>query len=295
MSEPGKEYDVSNWDEEEDDSLLQNPKINVENPAFCNYKIVFICSLMFLFSMLQLFLYYGPNNELLKLFTGFEEPDSETESIENINYINDNEYEHRKHDSGNISENTTYISTIVPILSPISSPALSPISQTINNPTILTTAPPTIAENLIHIEHKSRGMVLCSGVRSLPDAFDVVDQVRNVFNSTMNISIVHCNEIPQTEYEWIESNGVTSVVDICKDSDLIGHSEDRLRSWWCKTAALLASPYVETMVVDLDVVWYRNPEKLFQSPTYLNFGSTFFRDRVYLSSDKTFQRNLESK
>jgi hypothetical protein len=45
------------------------------------------------------------------------------------------------------------------------------------------------------------------------------------------------------------------------------------------------SPFAETMVVDLDVVWFKSPSLLFRSPAFNATGSLFFRDRVnYRSS-----------
>ena len=56
----------------------------------------------------------------------------------------------------------------------------------------------------------------------------------------------------------------------------------RLRGFMCKVAALLSSPFEESLLVDLDVVFFRKPEVLFESPGYRRTGALFMRDRTYI-------------
>eukprot|EP00597_Dinobryon_sp_UTEXLB2267_P002181 CAMPEP_0170063988 /NCGR_PEP_ID=MMETSP0019_2-20121128/4652_1 /TAXON_ID=98059 /ORGANISM="Dinobryon sp., Strain UTEXLB2267" /LENGTH=543 /DNA_ID=CAMNT_0010270561 /DNA_START=577 /DNA_END=2208 /DNA_ORIENTATION=- len=42
------------------------------------------------------------------------------------------------------------------------------------------------------------------------------------------------------------------------------------------------SPFVETMILDLDVVFFKSPHLLFRAPAYRETGALFFRDRVFL-------------
>ena len=42
----------------------------------------------------------------------------------------------------------------------------------------------------------------------------------------------------------------------------------------------MESPFVETVVMDLDVIWFKSPDVMFDSPAYKKTGSLFFRDRV---------------
>ena len=48
---------------------------------------------------------------------------------------------------------------------------------------------------------------------------------------------------------------------------------------------MILSPFRETMLVDLDVVWFKPPDLLFQSSLYTSTGALFFRDRVYPSDE----------
>jgi hypothetical protein len=57
-------------------------------------------------------------------------------------------------------------------------------------------------------------------------------------------------------------------------------AEKRLKSWFCKSAALIISPFNETMVVDLDVIFFKKPDLLFESSAYRRTHSLFFRDRI---------------
>jgi len=63
----------------------------------------------------------------------------------------------------------------------------------------------------------------------------------------------------------------------------------RLKSWFCKTAALILSPYQETLISDLDVVWFKSPDVLFESPGFKETGSMFFRDKLTHSNKKNNQ------
>lgn len=143
-----------------------------------------------------------------------------------------------------------------------------------------------------------RGMLLCTGSRMVKDAFAMIYQVREVWRSTLAISLVHCGELGEDVLKSMNARNVSSV-NICDGSDVLADFR-RLRSWFCKAAALIKSPYNESIVVDLDVVWFKSPEVVFSSPAYKRSGSLFFRDKTTFSSitkkkaeDKIFQGVIE--
>ena len=80
-----------------------------------------------------------------------------------------------------------------------------------------------------------------------------------------------------------------NVIDIC-DVRRIGRSsifgmdfiqaKKRLHGFFCKVAALIVSPYPETMLLDLDVVFFKSPHLLFDAPAYRETGTLFFHDRI---------------
>ena len=57
----------------------------------------------------------------------------------------------------------------------------------------------------------------------------------------------------------------------------IDKARKRLRSWWCKPAAAIIAPYDEVMIVDLDVIFFKNPEILFTAK-----GEYIVRSIVYI-------------
>jgi len=130
------------------------------------------------------------------------------------------------------------------------------------------------------------------------DALAMIYQVREIWNSTMGISLVHCGELGGDVLNMMAAKNV-SALNICDGTDVLADWR-RLRSWFCKTAALIKSPYNESMVVDLDVVWFKSPEVVFNSSVYKRTGSLFFRDKTTFSSltrqkaaDKIFQEVIE--
>ena len=145
--------------------------------------------------------------------------------------------------------------------------------------------------------NKTRGMMLCAGNRMIHDAVAVVDQTRFIWKSELPITVAHCGELTFESIRLFREMNV-SVLDICagkKDQMILGmdngFAHKRLRSWFCKTAALILSPYEETMIADLDVIWFKKPDVLFDSPAYKSTGSLFFRDRLTHASTKPDRSN----
>jgi len=143
-----------------------------------------------------------------------------------------------------------------------------------------------------------RGISLCAGPHIFKDALYVIDQVRTIYNSTLPIAINHCNELHNGHidltygyaniFEWnlcnIDTLGNKDTQTILNMN--INDAEKRLKSWFCKTAALILSPFNETMVVDLDVIFFKKPDILFDSPAYKRTHSLFFRDRIAFQAKK---------
>lgn len=134
---------------------------------------------------------------------------------------------------------------------------------------------------------KSRGMILCAGNHMIRDSAAVVEQTRFIWKSKMEATVAHCGELSDESKRWLASQDI-GVLDICLNATggdtILGMSLNdapgRLRGWFCKAGALVLSPYDETMVVDNDVIWFKNPDLLFDSPAYKRTGSLFFRDKV---------------
>jgi len=54
----------------------------------------------------------------------------------------------------------------------------------------------------------------------------------------------------------------------------------RFQGFFCKPAELLLTKFTEVILADTDVVWFQNPELLFDAKSYLQTGTIFFRDRL---------------
>lgn len=126
-----------------------------------------------------------------------------------------------------------------------------------------------------------RGVMMCSADFMVPDLLKSIWQLRYLWRSSMGISVAHCNEISKENQDAIHllDNTVT-LIDVCS----IPHLKEvafRFKGFFCKVAALLVSPYPETMMVDLDVVFFKHPELLFQAPAYNATGALYFRSRNY--------------
>ncbi len=122
---------------------------------------------------------------------------------------------------------------------------------------------------------------MCAGNHMVKSALAIVEHTRLVLRSSINVTVAHCGELKEDNIDILKAEGV-DVLNICAFEFGMDakKTRGRLRSWFCKAGALLVSPYDETMLVDIDVVWFKNPEVLFESPAYRRTGALFFRDRV---------------
>jgi hypothetical protein len=130
---------------------------------------------------------------------------------------------------------------------------------------------------------------MCAGNHMIGEAVQMIWQLRYKWQATSKIAVAHCGEIDVENQEFIRLVDPTvQIVDLCASSPVLGMSLDtarrRLRGFMCKVAAVVLSPFTETLLLDLDVVWFKHPENLFNSRIYTDSGALFFRDRVYPSS-----------
>jgi Mannosyltransferase putative len=116
-----------------------------------------------------------------------------------------------------------------------------------------------------------------------------------IWNINIWITVFHCDEITENNVQFLlGSSPLIRVIDLCpaNKTTIFGMKKraarDRLRSWYCKVAALVESPFPETLVTDLDVVWFKQPVKLFTAKPYLRTGALFFRDRMLIHRTKYF-------
>ena len=141
-----------------------------------------------------------------------------------------------------------------------------------------------------------RGLLMCSGAGNLLlEAVAMIEQLRN-FNSSgegsrsaLPIVVSHCSELGAKSVAILQAMQAVHVMDICHKrapAKTAFFQEKRARGYFCKAISLVLSPFLETLLVDSDVVWFRRPELLFDSPRYIDTGALFMRDRATVTRNK---------
>ena len=138
-------------------------------------------------------------------------------------------------------------------------------------------------------ENFPRGIAFCASDRMLRYYFRTVYQLRYIWNSTLPFLVAHCSEIsPPSVKRIYDADPCVDIIDVC-DARLdngkifgmdVANGRKRLRSFYCKIAALYYSNFNETMIIDLDTIWFKSPEIAFNYSGYISSGALFFRDRV---------------
>jgi len=127
-------------------------------------------------------------------------------------------------------------------------------------------------------------MVVCSGEDDkFMEVQTMISQTRHRMNSTLPIVVAHCNELKDVSISWLLAVRDVQVLNLCGEFAALS---DRLHGFFCKTAALIASPFEQTMLVDSDVIWFQKPELLFEAPDFVATGTLFFRDRWTQTKNK---------
>ena len=107
---------------------------------------------------------------------------------------------------------------------------------------------------------------------------DAIQELRIKWNSSLPVAVAHCDELSHSSSVKLLTLSYVSIFNICKRPITRAYSK-KLRSFYCKAAALCLSPFEDTLMFDVDTVWFKNPELLFNAPGYLKSGALFFRDR----------------
>lgn len=133
------------------------------------------------------------------------------------------------------------------------------------------------------------GYVTCSANKHLPELIRTIYALRLGWKSFRPIAIMHCNELAPDVIDIILHTNIfnnINIVDICSNENqkrlnILGNSVyHQLRGYYCKIASLILSPFEHTLLMDLDLVWFKSPETGFSSKEYRETGSLFFRDRI---------------
>lgn len=128
--------------------------------------------------------------------------------------------------------------------------------------------------------HSNSGIVMCvtEDQSMIAEIQYMIKQIRNDFKSNISISLAHCAELSMSTTEKMRAMTSVFVEDICASASKA--QKQKLRSWFCKPAALAKSCYQQTMLIDTDLIWLKSPDLLFSAPSFVETGSLFFRDRI---------------
>jgi hypothetical protein len=139
------------------------------------------------------------------------------------------------------------------------------------------------------VDNRDKGFMMCAGNHLIPDVLKMIWQLKHEWKSECSVAVAHCGEISEENHEVLKlMHPSIKILNVCATKTVFGMSQQqahsRLRGFYCKVAAMILSPFPETMLLDLDVVWLQSPDSLFNSQAYAKTGALFFRDQTYLAN-----------
>jgi hypothetical protein len=148
-------------------------------------------------------------------------------------------------------------------------------------------------EMKLDIVAHARGIMMCAGTTTMiKSVLIMMYQLRILWESHLHVAIAHCDEISKIGQKMVQQLYPDIVfVNICEPGQRVTLGMKRnvaikkLRGFFCKVGAMIKSPFKETMLIDLDVIWIQKPDLLFESSAYLKSGSLFFRDRIIFEEE----------
>jgi len=126
---------------------------------------------------------------------------------------------------------------------------------------------------------KGRGIVISTGDRHYNLVRSSIDIFRNVLNCTLPVEVFYIGEKDLSE----ERRKTLSELPDVYVSDLTHYFDNdivKIGGWAAKPFALLASRFDETILMDADAAYIRNPSILFEDEGYKETGTLYFRDRT---------------
>lgn len=148
--------------------------------------------------------------------------------------------------------------------------------------------------DLIGSYQQDAGIVICTGKGSFRWTIHQIVTIRLVLNSTLPIEIFYCGEddLPERYRNFIQfiqsafsRPGAIVTIDITKkfpDSEgmlsLCGGSAIR-------PYAILASSFKTVILAEADTVFLQDPRILLDEPSFEEYGSIFWHDRIFAPRD----------
>jgi hypothetical protein len=131
----------------------------------------------------------------------------------------------------------------------------------------------------------SRGFVMCAGKRHIRYIRRNIYLLRTLWGSRLPFAVAHCGELSDAYEQMLHRLDPTiKFINLCETDTIFGlplyKAQKVLQGFYCKIGALLKSPFRETILMDVDVVWLDRPELMFDVKGYAETGALFMRDRM---------------
>lgn len=122
-----------------------------------------------------------------------------------------------------------------------------------------------------------RGIVVAASDRYVPALERHLSWLRNRLQCELPCEIWHAGDELSTENQ--KKLKAFSHVVICNLMDYESGAPEVYRGWQMKGLMLNHTEFEEVIIMDADLVFFQNPEILFQHEGYIETGAFFFRDR----------------
>ena len=134
-------------------------------------------------------------------------------------------------------------------------------------------------DELIKTYH-GRGIVICTGSLHFKYAKSTIDTLRNLIKTRLPIEVFYygSDDLSEREQQILLSypNVYISNIEDYFNTDVIQCKKRSIKPY-----AMLASRFMEVILIDADAMFIRDPVELFQSDGYEETGTFFFRDRTF--------------
>lgn len=135
-----------------------------------------------------------------------------------------------------------------------------------------------------HVHRGGRGIVFTAGDNQAPYLLASIPSLRRL-GCTLPIEIMYLGDNDLSEDYRAELELLPDVV--TRDlSQMVNDEGWTLAGWAAKPFAILLSSFREVIFIDADALFLRNPENLFEDPSYVKTGALFFKDRLIMPESK---------
>jgi alpha 1,3-mannosyltransferase len=135
-----------------------------------------------------------------------------------------------------------------------------------------------------HFKNGGRGIVLSCGDIQAPYLLTSMKSFRQL-GCTLPIEVMYLGDSDLSEDYRAEMELIPGV--ITRDmSQMVTDEGWQLEGWAGKPFAILLSSFREAIFIDADALFFKDPEILFDDPSYAETGTLFFRDRIIMPESK---------